>query len=148
MSGRLATIGAITGLLLASVGGVFVGMRLAERVNEPATQVLAVEDPESAPASDVARRSPAGFTGFEQDALGGRVTRAGATSEANAGAFEVREGPASMIVRTTTTTRLYRIAAAERPLAPGDVIVVRLDESGAPLAVLRVPPDLREGDAR
>ncbi|MCK9485605.1 MAG: hypothetical protein M0R73_02725 [Dehalococcoidia bacterium] len=148
MSSRLLTLGAIAGLVLAGVGGAFAGMQLAERANTPGTQTVAMEAPASAPVHDIALRSAAGFTGFEQDALGGQVTRTGSAAPASDGTFEVRSGGATMTVATTSTVRLYRIDASGRPLTEGDVVVIRVDEAGAPVAALRIPPDLREGDAR
>lgn len=149
MSGRIVTLGVVAGLVLAAAGGAFAGMRLAERANTPGTETVVVEAPASAPASDTAPlRSPAGFTGFEQDALSGHVTRVGSATAPVDGAFEVRSGGATMTVTTASTVRLYRITADAPPLATGDVVVIHLDESGAPMAALRIPPDLREGDAR
>lgn len=145
---RVATFGAIAGLVLAAAGGVLGGMRIAERANEPGVQTVPVTAPRSAGASDLALRSAAGFTGFEEHALGGRVTRTGTTSASADGVFEVQSGPSAMTIQTSSPVRLFRIEGASQPLAPGDVVVVRLDEAGNPLAVLRLPGDLREGDAR
>ncbi len=148
MGSRLVTLGAIAGLVVAALGGVVGGMRLAERVNEPGTSVATVAHPASAPRAEIALRSPAGFTGFEAGALGGSVTRTGAIAAGEGAAFDVRSGASAMTVRATSTVRLYRIQDTDRPLAPGDVVVVRLDEAGSATAVLRIPPDLREGDSR
>jgi len=145
---RVTSILAIVGLVLAGVVGVLGGMRLGEAASEPGLQTLTVADPRSTAPRDDAPRSPAGFTGFEDGALGGVVTRTGTTTAFEDGRFSVMTGSAVMDVRVSATTRLYRLVEADSPLAAGDVVVVSLDASGAPTAVLRVPADLREGDSR
>jgi hypothetical protein len=99
----------------------------------------------------VALRSSAGFTGFEEGALGGAVTRSGVAEGGEGGeegVLAVQTESARMQVRLSSPDRLYRIVPAEAPLAAGDVVVVRVDEDGVAEAVLRVPADLREGDSR
>jgi hypothetical protein len=145
---RVTSILAILGLLFAAVGGVVGGMRLGEAASEPGSQTLTVADPRSATPRDDLLRSPAGFTGFEDGALGGVVTRSGTTTAFEDGRFSVVTGSAVMDVRISATTRLYRLVEAPGPLATGDVVVVSLDATGAPIAVLTVPADLREGDSR
>jgi len=146
------TFGAIAGLLVAAVLGLLGGMNLSERHSQPGTQTTTVESPRSAPASDRVLHSPAGFTGFESGALTGTVTRTGAITEATtsgpATTFTIADGPSTMTVQATATTRLYRITEATTSLAPGNIIIVAIDTTSAPTAILRIPPDLREGDAR
>lgn len=145
---RVTSMLAVLGLLLAAVGGTFGGMRLGETASQPGSQTLTVADPRSAPRHDDMLRSPAGFTGFEDGALGGVVTRSGVTTAFEDGRFSVVSGSAVMEVRISAPTRLYRLVEAPTPLATGDVIVVNLDATGAPTAVLSIPADLREGDSR
>lgn len=139
---------AIGGLLLAGAAGLAGGMRLGERASEPGSHTVTLTDPRSAPARSGALVSPAGFTGFEDGALGGIVTRTGTTTAMEDGQFGVLTGSAAMDVRVTRSTRLYRLVEADGAVSMGDVVVVRLDSTGAPVAVLRVPADLREGDSR
>ncbi|MQC17951.1 MAG: hypothetical protein DWG80_02615 [Chloroflexi bacterium] len=137
-------------LLVVAVGGFVSGTRLGERASEPGTETLEVDRPSAAVPRDVALRSPAGFTGFEEGALGGLVTRSGlAELEPDAeGIFTVVTDSATLRVRTLSPARLYRIVALEGPLAAGDIVVVRTAEDGTAEAILRIPPDLREGDSR
>lgn len=145
---RVTSALAILGLLIAGAVGVAGGMRLGEAAGEPGVRTLAVADPRSAAPRDDALHSPAGFTGFEDGALGGVVTRTGTTTAFEDGRFSVLSGSAVMDVRISATTRLYRLAEADDPLVEGDVVVVSVDAAGVPVAVLRVPDDLREGDSR
>ncbi|MCK9495080.1 MAG: hypothetical protein M0R75_06235 [Dehalococcoidia bacterium] len=135
-------------ILALGIGGFVGGMRLGERASEPGTDTLTLDQPSAAAPRDVALRSPAGFTGFEDGALGGVVTRNGVVTAGEDGAFAVQTGSATLQLRTTSPARMYRIAPVDGSLAAGDVVVVRLDEDGAAEAVLRVPADLREGDSR
>lgn len=138
----------VVAVLLLAVGGFFTGMQFGERSSAPGTQALTLDRPSATEPRDVALRSSAGFTGFEEGALGGAVTRSGVAETGEDGVFAVQTESARMQVRTSSPARLYRIVPAEAPLAPGDVVVVRVDEDGAAEAVLRVPADLREGDSR
>ncbi|MEX1022942.1 MAG: hypothetical protein WD058_07320 [Dehalococcoidia bacterium] len=147
-SSRLVTLGAMAGLVLASVAGVFAGLGLAERANEQRVETLVLAAPASAEARDPALRSAGGFTGFEPSAIAGTVTRSGQIAPGGGETFEVVTGAASMRVSTTSYVRLFHIEAADAALAAGDLVVVRTDEDGGAAAVLRVPPDLREGDSR
>ncbi|MCB9484015.1 MAG: hypothetical protein H6675_08400 [Dehalococcoidia bacterium] len=135
-------------LLAVAVGGFFAGSKLADRASEPGTRTLTLDRPSAAAPRDVALRSAGGFTGFEEGALGGQVTRSGATADVEDAAFAVEGGGARLQLRVTSPARLYRIAPASTPLAIGDVVVIRVDADGAAEAVLRVPADLREGDSR
>lgn len=135
-------------VLLLAVGGFFAGMQLGERASEPGSHTLTLDRPSATERRDAALRSSAGFTGFEEGALGGAVTRSGVAESGEDGVFAVQTESARMQVRTSSPARLFRIMAARAPLAPGDVVVVRVDEDGVAEAVLRVPADLREGDSR
>jgi len=138
----------VVAVLLIAVGGFFAGMQLGERASEPGTQTLTLDRPSATDPRDVALRSLAGFTGFEEGALGGAVTRSGVAESGEDGVLAVQTESARMQVRTSSPARLFRIVSAEAPLARGDVVVVRVDEDGVAEAVLRVPVDLREGDSR
>ncbi|MGE3962290.1 MAG: hypothetical protein AB7F65_11480 [Dehalococcoidia bacterium] len=148
MSSRARSGVLLVAILGVAAAGFLLGLRLGERASEPGTRTLTLDRPAAAQPRDVALRSPAGFTGFEDGALGGRVTRSGLTEDLEDGVFAVRTGSARMQVRTLEPARLFEIVPAGAPLAPGDVVVVRLGEDGAIEAVLRVPVDLREGDSR
>lgn len=138
----------IVAVLLITVGGFFAGMQFGERGSEPGSRTLTLDRPSATEPRDVALRSAAGFTGFEEGALGGAVTRSGVAETGADGVLAVQTQSAAMQVRMTSPARLYRIVSAETALAPGEVVVVRLDEDGVAEAVLRVPSDLREGDSR
>lgn len=148
MNSRVRTlIAAGIGLVIVA-GGFFAGSALGERASRPGTQTLTLERPAAAAPRDVALRSGAGFTGFEDGALGGAVTRSGTIAEGEDGAFAVETGSARLDVRATSPARLYRIAAGGGGVEAGDIVVVRVGEDGVAEAILRVPPDLREGDSR
>lgn len=138
----------VAAVLLIAVGGFVAGMQLGQRASEPGSQTLTLDRPSATEPRDVALRSSAGFIGFEEGALGGAVTRSGVTEAGEDGNLAVQTESARMQVSISSPARLYRIVAAQSPLAPGDVVVVRLDEDGLAEAVLRVPEDLREGDSR
>jgi hypothetical protein len=150
MSSRARSGIFLLALLAVAVGGFAAGARLGERASEPGAQTLSVARPSAAILRDVALRSPAGFTGFEEGALGGVVSRSGlVASSADAdGAFTVATGSATLEVRTLSPARLFRIVTLDRPLTAGDIVVVRTAEDGTAAAILRIPPDLREGDSR
>jgi hypothetical protein len=143
----MAALSAIV-LVAAAAGGFLLGVALGERASQPGTQVLTVDRPASVAPRDVALRSAGGFTGFEAGALGGEVTREGVATGVTAEGLTLASGAAVMQVRYVDTTRFYHLVDADRPLAPGDVVVVRLGRDGVAEAVLRVPADLREGDSR
>ena len=138
----------VVAVLLLATGGFFTGMQLGERTSAPGSQTLTLDRPSATESRDVALRSSAGFTGFEEGVLGGAVTRSGVAESGEDGVLAVQTQTARMQVRMSSTDRLYRIVSAEQSLAPGDVVVVRVDEDGVAEAVLRVPADLREGDSR
>lgn len=144
----------IVAVLLITVGGFVAGTQLGGRASEPGSQTLTLDRPSATEPRDVGLRSLGGFTGFEEGALSGAVTRTGVAESGEDGGngpdgtFTVHTETAQMQVRTSSPARLYRIATAESPLAPGDVVVVRVDGDGVAEAVLRVPADLREGDSR
>ena len=138
----------VVAVLLLTVGGFFAGVQLGESASEPGTRTLTLDRPSATEPRDVALRSSAGFTGFEEGALGGAVTRSGVADGGEEGVLAVQTESARMQVRLSSPARLYRIVTAEAPLAAGDVVVVRVDEDGVAEAVLRVPADLREGDSR
>jgi len=144
MGSSLRSWTAIAGLLLAAACGTFTGLALAERASTADTNTLTVTDPHSAEETRTALQSAAGFTGFEGLALAGPVTRTGEVVAGTDGAFSVVSGEATLEVQTTSPARLYRIVPSAVPLSIGDVIVVRLDGSGVPIAVLHVPSDLRK----
>ncbi len=148
MSSRARSGIFLVALLVVAVGGFVVGSRLGERASEPGTQTLAVDRPSAAAPRDVALRSPAGFTGFEAGALGGLVTRSGTAAPDEDGVFTVTTDSATLRVRTTSPARLFRIVPLDGALSTGDIVVVRTDEDGVAEAILRIPPDLREGDSR
>ncbi len=144
-----ARSGLIAAVMLAvAVGGFLAGVKLADRASQPGTETLTLERPSAAAPRDVALRSPAGFTGFEEGSLGGEVTRSGETVAAEDASFAVVGGGARLDVRLSAPARLFRIVPGSEPLAAGDVVVIRLAADGAAEAVLRVPSDLREGDSR
>ena len=94
-------------------------------------------------------RSPGGFTGIDgRPALGGNVVRVGQTDAVAAQSIEVLDGSGTFTVSLVEPLRLYRLGPADLPLAPGEVVLVRVDAGGVPQAVLRVPSDLGEGDTR
>ena len=150
MSSRARSGIFLVALLIVAVGGFMSGTRLGERASEPGTQALHLDRPSAAAPRDVALRSPAGFTGFEEGALGGLVTRSGlAELEPDAeGIFTVATDSATLRVRTLSPARLFRIVTLDGPLATGDIVVVRTAGDGVAEAILRIPPDLREGDSR
>jgi len=148
MSSRARSGLLVVTILVIAVGGFFAGTRLGERASQAGTQTLTLDRPSASAPRDVALQSAAGFSGFEEGALGGLVMRSGTAEIGEEGTVVVQSGPARLQVRTLSPARLFRIVAADSPLAPGDVVVVRVDEDGVADGVLRVPADLREGDSR
>ncbi len=138
----------IVAVFVIAIGGFFAGTRLGERASEPGTQTLTLDRPSASTPRDVALHSTAGFSGFEEGALGGLVTRSGSAEVGEEGTVIVRSGDATLQVRTLSPARLFNIASADAGITPGDIVVVRIAEDGAAEAILRVPADLREGDSR
>lgn len=150
MNGRVRAL-ALAGVLAAALGGgVLSGVALGERASRPGTQLLALDDPRGTEAGvSTPLRSAAGFTGFEgRPALGGVVMRVGAVGEVEERSLAVVDGGGTVSISLTEPLRLYRLAVATQPLAAGDVVLLRLDADGTPVAALRVPADLYEGDSR
>ena len=148
MSSRAKSGVMIVAAFAIAVGGFVVGTRLGERTSEASTQTLTLDRPSASTPRDVALYSAAGFSGFEEGALGGLVMRSGAAEVGNDGTVIVQSGSATLQVRTLSSARLFSIVPADVGLAAGDIVVIRLTEDGATEAILRVPPDLREGDSR
>lgn len=150
MSGRVRALALAVVLVAALGGGVLSGIALGEHASRPGTQLLALDDPRAIESGVSAPlRSAAGFTGFEgRPALGGVVVRVGVVGDVQERSLAVVDGGGTLTISLTQPQRIYRLARATQPLAAGDVVLVRLDEEGAPVAALRVPADLYEGDSR
>lgn len=150
MSGRVRALALASVLVAALGGGVLSGIALGERASRPGTQLLALDDPRGTEAGVSAPlRSAAGFTGFEgRPALDGVVVRVGAVGDVEARSLAVVDGGGTLSISLTEPLRLYRLAPATQPLVAGDVVLLRLDADGTPVAALRVPADLHEGDSR
>jgi hypothetical protein len=150
MSGRVRALALAAVLIAALGGGVLSGIALGERASRPGTQLLALDDPRGTEAGVSAPlRSAAGFTAFEgRPALGGVVVRVGAVGEVEERSLAVVDGGGTLTISLTEPLRLYRLAPATQPLVAGDIVLLRLDADGAPVAALRVPADLHEGDSR
>jgi len=148
MSSRAKSGLLIVAAFAIAVGGFLAGTSLGERASEPGTQTLTLDRPSASAPRDIALYSAAGFSGFEEGALGGLVTRSGAAEVGADGTVIVKSGSATLQVRTLSPARLFSIVPATASLAAGDIVVIRLAEDGAAEAILRVPADLREGDSR
>lgn len=145
---RLRVAGAILGIVLAAAGGAAFGVALGERASQPVVRDLVVADHSNAPEHTPALRSPGGFTGFEgRPGLTGRVFRVGEIGQASEEQLDVIGDGSSVQVRLRDGTRLFRLAPLAGGPAPGDVVMVRLEQDVV-TGVLRVPPDLGEGEAR
>ena len=146
---RIASALTLVAALLAPLGGLAVGVAVAQRANAPGLREVVVADPAAARGGIEPLRSAGGFTGFDGPAaLGGAVARTGQMGPTEAGRFEVTSDGATLAARTTNATRLFRIERASTPLRAGDAVQVRLDAAGALLGVLRLPLDLHEGQGR
>ncbi|MDP2327332.1 MAG: hypothetical protein Q8M79_04520, partial [Dehalococcoidia bacterium] len=150
MSGRVRALALVAVLVAALGGGVLSGIALGERASRPGAQLLTLDDPRGTEAGvSTPLRSTAGFTGFEgRPALGGVVARVGAVGDVEARSLAVVDGGGTLAISLTEPLRLYRLGPATQPLAAGDIVLLRLDADGAPVAALRVPADLYEGDSR
>jgi hypothetical protein len=126
-------------VLAIGVAGFVVGMRLGVTASESGVRELRFVNPnalETTPST--AARSAGGFTGFGgAPALTGDVLRSGSLTAINPEGLSVGEPSASLEVAYEDSTRLFRIARAATPLAPGDRVVVRT-EDGRVTGVLRV----------
>ena len=116
-------------LVAIALAGFIAGMRLGAAASEPGFDELRFVDPsalETTPES--AARSAGGFTGFGgAPALAGDVLDAGALESLEPGRLRIGTGAAFLDVAYQDGTRLFRIAPASAPLAPGDRVVVRTD---------------------
>ena len=136
-------------LIAAVLAGAVLGVAAGERASESEVRELVLTEPAlRAETAAGALRSAGGFTGFGGlPMLPGDVLRAGTVAEAGDGALLVDGGGSEAAIRFGAPARLFRIAALEGALGPGDIVVVRFVD-GAPEAVLRVPPDLEQGAGR
>lgn len=140
-----------TGLavLLAAVGGGWVGTRLGHSASAPHVDHVSVTAPEAlaGPPADAAR-SPGGFTGFGgPPALRGEVQRSGAVLRVESGLVVVGTAESSTNLRYTSAERLFRIAPATTPVKAGDLVQIRVKD-GQATGILRLPPDLEQGTNR
>lgn len=148
IAARLISFAAIGGIVLAALGGVAIGMRLGELRSEPGLQVLTIESPLGAEDASPPHRSAGGFTGFEgAPALPGRAVRSGEVARHEETAFVVVSADGELAVRTTDAARLFRLASSDRPLQPGDTVMLRVDASGTAQAALRVLTPVEEEQA-
>ena len=146
---RLRTAAVVAAMLLASVGGGWLGVRLGHAASEPNVERVAVAAPEAlaGPPAD-AVRSPGGFTGFGgAPALRGEVQRSGTVQRSDAGAVVIGTAESNVTVRYTSPERLFRIVPAGSPLKAGDLVQVRVKD-GAATSLLRLPANLEQGSNR
>lgn len=144
----LTAAAAIAVLAAAALGGIAAGRWAGAQASEPRTELAVIPDP-AARAGEAAAgwTSRGGFTGFGGlPALPGGVLRAGRVAEAAPGRIVVGSAGGSTEIAFADAARLFEIAPA-RPIAAGDVVVVRIAD-GAAEAVLIVPPDLEQGSGR
>lgn len=152
LSARAASVAVALVLVAAAAGGAYAGAAIARDITEPGTQLVVVADPqEFAEIPEWAERSAGGFTGFGGlPALPGKVLRSGSITESSdgwktAGCREwprcrwlVVEAPSALTtIEFISTLRLFRIRPMAAPLAPGDLVLVRL-VNGSPTGVLRL----------
>lgn len=148
MTSRWRTALSLVALVAFAAGGFWLGARLGEQASEPGMQVLSLDRPSTIPPREAGLRSPAGFSGFEDGALPGLVARAGTVTASDDSTLVVESGSARTEVRYTSPTRFLTLLDAGRALQAGDVVVIRTAADGSAEAVLVVPGDIREGDAR
>ncbi|MQC17341.1 MAG: hypothetical protein DWG82_03790 [Chloroflexi bacterium] len=141
----LLNLTAIAGIAMA---GLLLGVRLGDQASQPGEQVLTLERPSTVAPREAGLRSLAGFSGFEDGALGGLVARAGAAQAVDGNLLVVESASARTEIRYTSPTRFFVIAGAQGGPQAGDVVVARLAPDGSAEALLIVPGDIREGDAR
>jgi len=147
---RLLTAVVLICAALSAVGGAALGARLGERASRPGHDELVLLDPALAGGNaDLTLRSAGGFTGFDgPGSLDGGAVRVGSVGAVQNGAFDVTSAGASLAIRATANTRLFRIRHAAAPLQAADVVVVRTRPDGSAAGILRVPRDLNEGTGR
>jgi len=148
MSRRWRALATLTALVAVGGIGFWGGMSLGERASQPETRVLSLDRPSTVAPREAGVRSAAGFSGFEAGALGGAVSRSGAASASGDGQLVVESASARAEVQYSNASRFFAIGAASRAPQAGDIVVVRVSADGAAEAVLLVPGDIREGDAR
>jgi hypothetical protein len=126
-------------VVLALVGGGWLGMRLGERASEPEVRELTFRDPlllEDTPSYAV--RSAGGFTGFGgPPVFDGDVLRSGLVEAADDRSVTFADEAASLRISYSSDVLLFRIVAASTPLEPGDTVLLRTVD-GVPAALLRV----------
>jgi hypothetical protein len=145
LAARLISFAAVAGIVLAVLGGVVIGMRLGELRSEPAVQVLTIESPLGAQDTTPPHRSAGGFTGFEgAPALPGRAVRSGEVTRLGDTSFVVVSADGELNVATTAAARVFRVAPADRPLQPGDTVMLRIDTAGVAQSALRVVTPIEE----
>ncbi len=145
---RLRMIAAILGIVVAAAVGGATGIAVGERASQPEVHDLVVSDPRNAPEHALALRSPAGFTGFEgRPGLTGRVFRAGQVDTATEGALAITAEGGRVDVRLRDGTRLFSLAPLTGELRAGDIVLARVEDDVV-TGILRVPPDLGEGEGR
>ena len=142
----LQAVVTVAALIAAVLAGAVLGVAAGERASESEVRKLLLTEPAlHAETATGALRSGGGFTGFGGlPTLPGIVLRAGTVSEAADGVLLVDAGGSEAAIRFSAPARLFRIAALQGTLGPGDIVVVRFVD-GAPEAVLRVPPNLEQG---
>lgn len=148
LASRLFSIVAVGGIVLAALGGVLLGLRLADAANEPQQRTLTIANPEGAQDASPALRSAGGFTGFEGlPALPGDAVRSGEIRDVTDEGFLVASGGGALSVAAARAGDTYRIASLERSLASGDAVVLRIDASGAVVAALLITAPVTEAAA-
>jgi hypothetical protein len=148
MSRRWRALVTLTALVVVGGAGLWGGMWLGERASQPEMRVLSLDRPSTVAPREAGVRSAAGFSGFEAGALGGAVSRSGTASPSGDGQLVIESASARAEVQYANASRFFAIDAASRAPQSGDVVVVRLTADGVAEAVLLVPGDIREGDAR
>lgn len=126
-------------VIAVAAAGLFAGMRAGSLASEPGVEELRFVDPNTLETTlQSAAKSAGGFTGFGgAPALSGDVLRTGSLASVDADGIRVDEPAASLNVVFEDGTRRFRIAPVSTPLAPGDRVVVRTEDSQV-TGVLRV----------
>ncbi len=144
---RVITFISVIGVVAAAIAGAAAGVALGERASEPGTQTLTVLDPTLALDEGPNLTSPGGFTGFEgAPALTGRVFRTGAFEALDGDTAYIASSSGALDLQIDSTARLLRLGPLAGALQPGDTVLIRYEDD-EPVAILRVPSDLRSPTA-